>query len=87
MLARDLTCRLGVTPPKDDQAARRGVAFDRAFVRHEVAYHEAVIAAVQSTLLPAIRNAEVKERVVKVAPAFQAHVLAAENLGRQLATR
>jgi putative membrane protein len=98
---RDLAKRLGVTPtpPKDDQGARdhavamqrlrelKGAAFDRAFLAHEVAFHQAVIGAVQTTLLPAIRNAEVKELVVKVAPAFQAHMLAAQNLQKQLAER
>jgi putative membrane protein len=96
---RDLAKRLGVTPtpPKDDQGARdhaaasprlralRGAAFDRAFLAHEAAYHKAVIDAMQSTLLPAIRNAEVRALVVKVAPAFEAHMLAAQNIEKQLA--
>jgi hypothetical protein len=46
-----------------------------------------VIAAVNSTLLPAIENAELKALVVKVAPAFEAHRLAAENMGSKLAAR
>ncbi len=57
-----------------------GAAFDRAFLEHEVAYHKAVIDAVTTTLLPAIRNAELKAFVEKVAPAFAAHQLAAETL-------
>ena len=40
--------------------------------------------AVQTTLLPAIQNAELKALVVKVAPAFQAHMLAAQNLEQKL---
>jgi len=39
-----------------------------------------VIAAVQKTLLPAIQNAELKDLVTKVAPAFVAHRDAAKNL-------
>jgi len=35
---------------------------------------------VTTTLLPALKNAEVKDLVTKVAPAFQAHMLAAQNL-------
>jgi putative membrane protein len=98
---RDLATRLGVTPtpPKDDKAARdhatvmrrlrglSGAAFDRAFLQHEAIFHQGVIDAVNSTLLPAIRNAEVKDLVVKVAPAFEAHRVAALNLGKQLAGR
>jgi putative membrane protein len=95
---RDLAKKLHVTPtaPKPDQGALdhaaamkhlrtlHGKAFDHAFLQHEVAFHKAVIDAVTSTLLPAIQNAEVKALVVKVAPAFQAHMLAAENLEKKL---
>ena len=91
---RDLAAKLGVTPtpPKDfamakDHAnalaklnAASGPAFDRAFLEHEVAYHKAVLDAVTTTLLPALKNQEVKDLVNKVAPAFQAHMLAAQNL-------
>jgi putative membrane protein len=91
---RDLAKKLGVTPtpPKDfalakDHAATMkkldglsGKAFDKAFLENEVAYHKAVIDAVTTSLLPALKNAEVKDLVTKVAPAFQAHMLAAQNL-------
>ena len=50
-----------------------GPAFDKAFLEHEVAYHKAVVDAVTTTLLPAIKNAELKAFVEKVAPAFVAH--------------
>ena len=98
---RDLAKKLGVTPtpPKDDQSARdhaaamkrlralKGAEFDHAFLQHEVAFHKAVIDAVTTTLLPAIQNAEVKALVVKVAPAFQAHMLAAQNLDNKISGR
>ena len=98
---RDLAAKLQVTPtpPKDDQGAKdhaaamarlralHGAAFDEAFLQHEAAFHKAVIDAVQSTLLPAIQNAELRALVVKVAPAFQAHMLAAQNLEKKLAAR
>jgi putative membrane protein len=57
-----------------------GKEFDRAFLEHEVAYHDAVIAAVTNTLLPATQNAELKELETKVAPAFVAHRDAAKNM-------
>lgn len=95
---RDLAAKLKVTPtpPADDPSARQhaaamkhlrglsGPEFDRAFLQHEVAFHKAVIDAVTTTLLPAIRNAELKALVVKVAPAFEAHMLAADNLATKL---
>ena len=97
---RDLAKKLGVTPtpPANDRSARdhaatmkrlralRGAEFDRAFLQYEAAFHKSVIDAVTTTLLPAIDNAELKALVVKVAPAFQAHMLAAQNLERRLAS-
>ncbi len=85
---RDLAKKLGVTPtppavnPFAAQHAKAltelkalaGAAFDKAFLDHEIAYHQAVIDAVTKTLLPAIQNAELKAFVEKVAPAFQAHL-------------
>ena len=65
--------------------SKHGADFDRAYLAHEVAYHQAVIDAVNKTLLPAIQNAELKAFVVKIAPAFQAHLVAAENLQKKLA--
>src|SRR5215212_1122471 len=95
---RDLAAKLGVTPtpPSDSGSAKahaeamatlrtkRGADFDRAFLDHEVKFHQDVINAVQSTLLPAIQNAELKDLVVKVAPAFEAHRAAAANLRQKL---
>jgi putative membrane protein len=52
---------------------KKGSAFDRAFLQHEVDFHNAVIGAVTNSLLPAIQNAQVKDLVTKVAPAFGAH--------------
>ncbi len=91
---RDLAKKLGVTPtpPKDDDSMKNhaavmkqlnslsGPAFDKAFLQNEVGYHDAVIGAVTNTLLPAIQNAELKDLVTKVAPAFVAHRDAAKNL-------
>jgi putative membrane protein len=90
---RDLAKKLHVTPtpPKDfamakDHAAAmkklralKGKEFDRAFYTHEVAYHKAVLDAVTNTLMPALQNQEVKDLVTKVAPAFNAHMLAAQQ--------
>ena len=91
---RDLAKTLHVipTPPKSFALAKahvaamrslrglRGRAFDRAFLKHEVDYHNAVIDAVTHTLLPAIQNAQLKDLVTKVAPAFVAHRDRAQNL-------
>jgi putative membrane protein len=91
---RDLAKKLGVTPTppanfgmaKDHANAMKRLRsvkssqFDREFLKHEVGFHKAVIDAVTSTLLPALQNQEVKDLVVKVAPAFQAHMAKAQSL-------
>lgn len=51
-----------------------GAAFDKAYIDHEVAYHEAVLSAVDKTLVPSAQNAELKALLVKVRPAFVAHL-------------
>jgi putative membrane protein len=95
---RDLAKKLGVTPAMpagntmaaDHTAAverlkkLRGVEFDRAFLQHEQAFHSAVLAAVKSTLLPAIENKELKDFVTSLGPAFEAHRQMAEHLEKKL---
>jgi putative membrane protein len=95
---RDLAGKLGVTPtpPKDDPSAKdharamarlrslEGAEFDRAFLRHEAGFHQAVIDAL-GTLLPAIDNPELKALVEKVVPAFEAHLRMAQQLEKKVA--
>jgi len=91
---RELAKSLHVTPtpPKDFALAKAHVAamrslraakgkkFDRAFLQHEVDFHNAVIDAVTKTLLPSTQNAQLKDLETKVAPAFAAHRDRAQNL-------
>ena len=91
---RDLAASLKVTPtpPSDFALAKAhadamtklrslsGTAFDRAFLQNEVDFHNAVINAVTTTLLPATQNAQLKDLETKVAPAFVAHRDRAQNL-------
>lgn len=62
-----------------------GGAFDRAYVDHEVSYHQAVIDAVDKTLIPSAKNADLKALLVKVRPTFQAHLEHAKQLQSSLA--
>lgn len=57
-----------------------GAAFDKAYIDNEVAYHTAVLAAVDSVLIPGAKNAELKALLVKVRPAFVAHLEHAKHL-------
>lgn len=99
-MGRDLAHKLHVTPtpPGKDFAlakdhasimktlrAEKGAAFDRAYIDHEVSYHQAVIDAVSTQLLPATKNAELRALEEKVAPNFQAHLAAGKAVQQKLA--
>lgn len=58
----------------------KGAAFDRAYIDREVAYHQQVIDALDSTLIPGAQNEELKALLVKVRPAFVAHLEHAKRL-------
>ena len=62
-----------------------GAAFDKAYIDHEVAYHEAVLDAMDKTLIPSAQNAELKALLVKVRPAFVAHLDHAKKVQAELA--
>jgi len=98
--ATELVQKLKVTPEDnpiaqglkkggDDNLAQlrtlSGAQFDRAYADHEVAYHQAVIDAVDKTLIPSAKNEELKALLVKVRPAFVAHLEHAKHMQAQLA--
>ena len=68
----------------DDNLAKlrnlKGAEFDRAYIDHEVTYHQAVIEALDKTLVPSAKNEELKTLLVKVRPAFVAHLEHAKSL-------
>ena len=93
--AADLAAKLKVTPQDNPTSqalktegeknlarlkALQGAAFDRAYVDHEVAYHQQVLDAIDRTLIPGAANAELKALLVKVRPAFVAHLEHAKRL-------
>ena len=99
--AVDLATRLKVTPQDNptSQALKTGgekniatlktlsgAAFDKAYVDHEVAYHQQVLDAVDKVLIPGASNAELKALLVKVRPAFVAHLEHAKHVQASLKT-
>ena len=58
----------------------KGAAFDKAYVDHEVAYHQQVIDALDKILIPGATNSELKALLIKVRPAFVAHLEHAKRL-------
>jgi len=62
----------------------KGAAFDKAYIDHEVAYHQQVLDAVDKTLIPGASNAELKALLEKVRPAFVAHLEHAKQVQSSL---
>jgi putative membrane protein len=62
-----------------------GAAFDKAYIDHEVAYHESVLDALDKVLIPSAQNAELKALLVKVRPAFVDHLNHAKMIQSSLA--
>ena len=98
--AKDLAAKLKVTPESNATSKSlqqggdknlatlkglNGAEFDRAYVEHEVAYHQAVLDAVDQSLIPGAKNEELKALLVKVRPAFVAHLEHAKQLQSSLA--
>lgn len=97
--AAALAKKLGVTP-KDNAVSQKlladaektkkalrsksGNAFNKAYVDNEVAYHKAVIGAVEGLLIPETDNAELKELLQNVVPALKAHLGHAEMLQKSM---
>jgi putative membrane protein len=61
-----------------------GAEFDKAYVDHEVVYHQAVLDAVDETLIPSAQNADLKALLVKVRPAFVDHLQHAKKIQSSL---
>lgn len=90
-----LVKKLGVTPEDNDtskaltkQAADKraelaklsGVAFDKAYIDNEVAYHKTVDSALETTLIPSASNAELKSLLETGLKIFQGHEMHAEHV-------
>jgi putative membrane protein len=52
----------------------QGDEFDRAYIDHEVDYHQAVLDTIDKNLLPNAQNEELKDLISKVRPAIAAHL-------------
>jgi putative membrane protein len=58
----------------------KGSEFDKAYIDNEVTYHQSVLDAIDKTLIPSAKNKELKALLVKVRPAFVAHLEHAKQL-------
>ena len=97
--AAALAKKLGVTP-KDNAVSQslvagaakahealvplKGAAFDKAYMAREVAYHQAVLDALDKLLIPTTENADLKALLTAVRPAIAAHLDHAKALSAKL---
>jgi len=65
-------------------ARLNGAAFDRAYVRSELAYHRTVNGALRDTLIPAADNGELKQLLETGLALFGEHQAHAEQLASKL---
>jgi putative membrane protein len=97
-----LVTRLGVTPQDNPTSQSlkkggednmkslkllKGTAFDKAYIDHEVTYHQQVLDEIDKTLIPSAQNPELKALLLAVRPAFVGHLEHAKqvqsNLGKK----
>jgi putative membrane protein len=95
---QDLAKKLNLTPamPAGDTSAAaatnwqntlnslpKGAAFDTAYISHEVAYHQAVLATAQAAL-SAAQDTSLKALITKAAPNLEAHLKHAQAIQAKL---
>lgn len=94
-----LVTKLGVTP-KDNAVSKslkkqegdavknlKSVSkkdFDKTYIDHEVAYHKAVINAVEKVLIPDSSNKQLKDLLQGVVPILKTHLAHAEKIQREI---
>ncbi len=97
-----LATKLNVTPADNDVSrqlqqgadqarstlsGQTGAGFDRAYIDHEVQYHQQVLDALDNTLIPGAQNAELKALLQQVRPNVAAHLERAKSIQRSLGTQ
>jgi len=60
--------------------SKSGKDFNKAYIDNEVAYHKAVIDAVQNVLIPQAQNAELNQLLQDIMPALKTHLEHAEMI-------
>lgn len=91
----DLAAKLNVTPAESGTSSAlnaraeqmmqklrelKGKAFEKEYIDNEVAYHQAVINATKTVLIPSAQNAELKSALQGAEPLFEGHLQHAERV-------
>ncbi|WP_026076226.1 DUF4142 domain-containing protein [Noviherbaspirillum massiliense] len=62
----------------------KGKDFDKAYVQNEVTYHQTVLDAIDQTLLPNAKNAELKDLLTKTRPVIADHLQHAKMIEKSM---
>lgn len=62
----------------------KGAEFDKHYIDIEVKYHEAVIGAVKTVLIPGAQNEELKKLLTNTVPTLEGHLKHAQNVQAML---
>jgi putative membrane protein len=94
-LVNDLISGADVTPVesktsldfRDESAMKRdlmrelsGRAFDTTYMANEISYHTRLLSSLDATLLPAVRNPQLKQLLANFRPAVAAHLAHAQQV-------
>jgi len=58
----------------------KGKAFEKAYIDNEVSYHQAVVNATKTVLVPSAQNAELKSALQGAVPLFEGHLQHAQRV-------
>lgn len=101
-LVNDLVASSNITPEenktsldfRDESAMKRdlmrelsGRAFDTTYIANEITYHTRLLAAIDGTLLPAVRSTPLRQLITNIRPAVAAHLEHAQQVRTGLVAR
>lgn len=100
-MGRELAKKLELmpTPPDNDTSvadcaravallqSKSGAEFDKAYLQYEVAFHQSVIDAVRGTLLPAVKNTELRSLMNAVLPGLEHHLAATKTVAKKMGVK
>ncbi|HEX8989630.1 MAG TPA: DUF4142 domain-containing protein [Rhodocyclaceae bacterium] len=61
-----------------------GAAFDKAYIDHEVEFHQVVLDSIDKTLMPSASNAELRSAITSTRPVIAAHLARAKSIQSKL---
>jgi putative membrane protein len=72
---------------RDESAMKRDVMrelsgrqFDTTYIANEISYHTRLLASIDATLLPSVRNAQLRQLITNIRPAVAAHLAHAQQV-------